>query len=117
MNSTQLIGNLGAAPEIKESKGTLYARFRLAINQRWIDGEGNKQQRTDWIQVVAFNGLAKSLEALDTGDQVAVVGRLHTSSYERDGETRTSVEVHAQEVQFLRVKKFAKQPADEAAAA
>jgi single-strand DNA-binding protein len=106
MNSIQLIGNLGAAPEINESKGTTYARFRLAINQRWVDGEGQKQQRTDWIQVTAFNGLAKSLEALGKGDQVAVVGRLHSSSYEREGEARTSIEVHAQAVEFLRVKKF-----------
>jgi single-strand DNA-binding protein len=106
MNSVQLIGNLGATPEIKESKGTTYARFRLAINQRWVDGEGNRQQRTDWIQVAAFNGLAKSLESLTTGDRVAVVGRLHTSTYERDGETRTSVEVHAQVVEFLKVKRF-----------
>jgi single-stranded DNA-binding protein len=70
MNSVQLIGNLGASPEINESKGTTYARFRLAINQRWVDGEGKKQQRADWIQVAAFNGLAKSLEALGKGDQV-----------------------------------------------
>jgi single-strand DNA-binding protein len=113
MNSVQLIGNLGAAPEINESKGTTYARFRIALNQRWVDGEGKKQQRTDWLTVVAFNGLAKSLAALDKGDQVAVAGRLRSNSYEHEGEIRTSIEVHAQEVDFLRVKKFAKEPAED----
>jgi single-strand DNA-binding protein len=106
MNTTHLIGNLGAAPEIKESKGTTYARFRIAINERWVDDEGKRQHRADWFQVVAFNGLAKSIAPLGKGDRVAIVGRLRCNSYERDGETRTAVEVHAQVVEFLRVKAF-----------
>jgi single-strand DNA-binding protein len=105
MNSIQLIGNLGNDPEVQESKGTTYCHLRLAVSERWTDGEGNRQERTDWFTVVAFNGLARVVgEHLAKGDRIAVAGKLKSSTYTRDGETRTSVEVHAVNIDFLRTK-------------
>ena len=64
LNVVVLSGNLGADAEVKESKsGVTYARLSIAINQQWKDGEENRK-RTDWIRVVAFNGLAKTLTRL-----------------------------------------------------
>jgi single-strand DNA-binding protein len=112
LNVAALIGNLGAAPVIGESKsGVVYAQFSIAINQRWKDRGGESRERTDWIRVVAFNGLAKTLGRLDKGDQVAVHGRLQSQTYmdRRSGEKRTVVEVVALSVDFLRLKN---RPAD-----
>ena len=101
MNKVLLIGNLGAAPEVKESKGVTFCRFSLATNERWKDRSGQPRERTDWHTVVAFSGLAKSLRRLEKGAQVAVDGKLRVRRYEKDGETRYAVEVHADAIQFL----------------
>lgn len=104
INTVTLTGNLGAAPEIRNPKSTVVATFSLATNLAWTNGDGERRERTDWHRVVAFNGLAKTLEQLGKGDQVAVQGRLQTRHYVKDGETRTVVEVVASQVEFLRLR-------------
>jgi single-strand DNA-binding protein len=105
INLVFLIGHLGAAPEIGESKnGVAYAKFSMATNNSWKDARGDRQERTDWHRVVAFNGLAKTLAQLGTGDKVGVQGRLKTDSYEKDGVRHTSVEIVANQIQFLVLK-------------
>ncbi len=106
INSVILLGYLGANPVVGQSgSGVVYAQFRLACNQAWKDGSGNRHQRTDWFRVVAFNGLATTLDRLQTGDQVAVSGRLQSKVYEdRQGVKRTVVEIVATTVEFLRLK-------------
>jgi single-strand DNA-binding protein len=101
MNQVTLIGRLGKDPKIEESNGTVFARFSLATNRRWKDAGGERQERTDWHQVVAFNGLARSLESRKSGDRVAVHGRLQSRAYEVDAERRTAYEMVAAEVEFL----------------
>jgi single-strand DNA-binding protein len=105
INLVFLIGHLGAAPEIEESKsGVTYAKFSMATNNSWKDARGEKHERTDWHRVVAFNGLAKTLAQLGTGDKVGVQGRLKTDIYEKDGVRHTSVEIVANQIQFLVLK-------------
>ena len=104
MNRVTLVGHVGNAPELNESKGTTYARFSLATNESWNDKDGNRQERTDWHQVIAFNGLAKTLSQLGPGDLVAVDGKLRADSYEKEGEKRRTVRVLAQNVEFLKKK-------------
>jgi single-stranded DNA-binding protein len=50
---------------------------------------------------VAFNGLARTLEQLQTGARVAVSGRLSVKFYDKEGERRTSFSVVASEITFL----------------
>jgi single-strand DNA-binding protein len=105
INSVSIVGNLGAAPVVGQSQnGVDYAQFNLACNQSWRVKGGDLKKRTDWFRVVAFNGLAKTLARLDKGDQVAVSGRLQSQTYEKDGVSRTVVEIVATTVQFLRLK-------------
>jgi single-strand DNA-binding protein len=106
INSVILLGYLGADPVVGQSgSGVVYAQFSLACKQSWKDGSGNRRQRTDWFRVVAFNGLATTLGRLQTGDQVAVSGRLQSKVYEdRQGVKRTVVEIVATTVEFLRLK-------------
>jgi single-strand DNA-binding protein len=106
VNIVSMIGYLGADPVVEVSNsGVTYARFSLACNQAWKASNGDRKKRTDWFQVVAFNGLAKTLVHLRKGDQVAVGGRLQSKTYvDKHGVTRTVVEIVATTVQFLRLK-------------
>ena len=103
MNLVAIIGNLGQAPRTGESNGTAWAHLNVAVNESWTDTNGKKQERVAWVRVVAFNGLARTLEKLVTGDQVAVSGRLQNNSFEVDGTTYNTLEVVADRIDFLRV--------------
>ena len=106
INTVTLTGYLGNAPEVEESKGVTYARFSMATSLTYRDGKNNKVERTDWHRVVAFGALAKTLARLGTGDRVAVHGRLQSNTYtpEGGGDKRTTVEVVASQIEFLRLK-------------
>jgi hypothetical protein len=61
LNKVMLIGNLGADPEARSlNNGGEVVNLRLATTDTWKDRDGNKQERTEWHQVVIFNeNLAK----------------------------------------------------------
>ena len=97
------IGNLGGDPEVKYTAGgDAVANFNIACSERWKDKQGNPQERTEWVRIVAFGRLAELCgEHLSKGRQVYVEGKLATRSYEKDGVTRYVTEIKAQEVRFL----------------
>jgi single-strand DNA-binding protein len=113
MNKVLLVGNLGADVVVTESKGVSYCRFSLATNERFRDREGVLQERADWHQVVAFSKLAQALGRLAKGERIAVEGKLRCRSYEKDGEKRWTVEVHAERVEFLGGKRRERDDASE----
>jgi len=97
-NQVQLIGNIGIDPEITNfESGAKKVRFTLATNERYIDKEGNKQDRTFWHNIHAWgptaNYIAKSGKK---GTQLAITGKLVTRKYlSQTGESKsfTSIEV------------------------
>lgn len=101
MNTTQVIGNLGTNPEIGTKNGKTWARLWVANNRIWMK-DGERQEETTWLNVLAFGGLAKTLERLGRGDQVAIAGRLKNRTAE-DGKI-TGLEIIADRVDFLRLK-------------
>lgn len=103
LNKVQIIGNLGAKPEMKYlESGQPVCDLRVAANETWKDKDGEKQERTEWFRVVAWGKLAEiCAQYLDKGKSVYVEGRLQTRSWEADGETRYMTEVVAQTIRFL----------------
>lgn len=104
VNKVILIGNLGADPEMRYSAGgTAVATFRVACNERFKSQDGEWQERTEWVRVVAFARLAEICgEYLKKGRQVYIEGRLQTRSWEdKDGQTRYITEVVAREMKML----------------
>lgn len=95
VNKAILIGNLGADPEVKHlDSGTVVARLRIATGESYRDRDGNRQERTEWHNVVLWRRLAEVAEQyLKKGDQIYVEGRLQTRSYEKDGVTKYFTEV------------------------
>ncbi len=105
LNNIQIIGNLGNGPEIRQLNGNngQVVNFSVAVNERWKNREGEPQERTTWLRIVAFNGLGQACaDHLIRGSAVYIEGRLQIRTYEDNaGHERTSVEVVASKIRFL----------------
>lgn len=102
-NQVQILGNLGADPEIRTTPtGAKVATISLAATDVWKDGDGNKKERTEWVRVSMWKGLADVAEKhLKKGMQVFVQGRMRTTKYtDNDGVDRWSTEVVATDFRF-----------------
>lgn len=96
------IGNLTRDPDYSEtSSGVAVCRFSIAVNRRYTTANGERE--TDFFNVTAWRGLAETVaKYCKKGQKVAVIGTIQIRQYEaNDGSTRTSVEVVADEVEFL----------------
>ena len=105
VSKTTLIGNLGADPEMRETKkGEPVANISVATTETWRDKDsGEKKDRTEWHRVVMFGGLAKIAEEyLSKGSKVYIEGTLRTSQWkDKDGCDRQSTEIVAREMNML----------------
>ena len=100
-----IIGNLTADPVLRATQsGTSVCSFTLAVNRRFPGADGQKV--TDFFNVVAWRGLADTCNKyLARGKKAAVVGELQARTYTaKDGTTRMSLDVSADEVEFLSPK-------------
>ena len=84
LNKVMIIGNLGSDPEIRATpNGAKVANFRVACSESWKDQSGQKQERTEWVTVVAWRAQAEFAEKyLRKGSKLYVEGKLQTRSWE-----------------------------------
>jgi single-strand DNA-binding protein len=105
LNKAMVIGYLGRDPETRFlPSGQPAVSFSVATDESYADKEGQKQERVEWHDIVAFARLGEiCAEFLKKGRQVFVEGRLRTREYEAkngDGKRRRT-EIVAFRVQFL----------------
>jgi single-strand DNA-binding protein len=102
LNKVQLIGFLGAAPEVRYTQEQeAVARVRIATSETWKKN-GEKHEKTEWHNVVFFGKLAEIVgEHLKKGSLVYVEGHLQTRSWDKEGETRYSTEIVAESMKML----------------
>ena len=83
VNKVILVGHIGNKPEGRYTpSGISTASFSLATNESWIDSENEKQERTEWHNIIAWNKLADfSTEYLQKGQLIYIEGRLQTRTY------------------------------------
>ena len=83
VNKVILVGHIGNKPEGRYTpSGTSTASFSLATNESWIDSENEKQERTEWHNIVAWNKLADfATEYLQKGQLIYIEGRMQTRTY------------------------------------
>lgn len=101
LNRVMLLGNLGADPEVRmTSGGQAVLKARLATSETYLDKSKQRQERTEWHNVVIWGKRAEGLgKILKKGDRIFVEGRLETDSYEdRGGNKRYRTEVVVSEV-------------------
>jgi len=105
INKVELIGNLGADPEVKEMpSGGNVVNLRLATTRRWKDrNSGDRKDATEWHRVVCFNRTADiAAQYLKKGSQVYIEGRLQTRKWQaQDGTDRYTTEVVANSLTML----------------
>jgi single-strand DNA-binding protein len=96
LNRVMLLGNLGADPELRmTSGGQAVLKLRLATSETYVDKNRQRQERTEWHNVVIWGKRAEALaKILTKGSRIFVEGGLRTSSYDdRDGNKRYRTEV------------------------
>ena len=107
MNKIMLIGNLGRDPELNYTpSGVAVARFSLAVNRVTKSSTGERQEETEWFNIVAWRQLAEICERyLHKGSKVYIEGRLTQRKYtDREGVQRTAVDVIATDMEMLSPK-------------
>src|SRR5579862_194518 len=102
-NQVTLMGNLTRDPELRTTpSGASVCSFSLALNRSYKNSEGNWQEATDYIDIVAWGPLGERVaQYLTKGRPALVSGRLQSRSWEQDGVKRNKVEVVANDVTFL----------------
>ena len=106
VNKVILIGNLGKDPEVRYMpSGSAVANVTIATSEQWKDkNTGERQERTEWHQVVFYNRLAEIVgEYLRKGSKVYVEGSLRTRKWQdkNSGADRYTTEIIANEMQML----------------
>lgn len=105
LNKVMLIGNLGSDPEIRATpNGAQVANFRIACTESWKDQSGQKQERVEWVAIVAWKAQAEIAQRyLRKGSRVYVEGKLQTRTWEdkNGGGKRYATEVLCERFMML----------------
>lgn len=105
LNKTQLIGNLGADPEIRSlPNGASVCNLTIATTEKWRDKDSNQtKEHTEWHKVVLYRRLADIAgQYLSKGSQIYIEGRLRTRKWQdSNGIDRYTTEIEASEMQML----------------
>ena len=104
LNRVEIIGNLGADPEIRSTtSGVRVATLSVATNRRWTDKQGQTQEKTEWHRVICWDRLAEICERfLKRGDRVYVDGSIEYRQFEgQDGQTKYITEIRARDMIML----------------
>jgi len=104
LNLCQFIGRLGRDPELSYlSNGTAVAKFSIACGEQWKDKDGQKQEKTEWVNCVAWQKLAEIIgKYLTKGGQVYISGKMQTRKWDdKEGNKRYSTEVVVNQMQML----------------
>jgi single-strand DNA-binding protein len=105
VNKVILVGRLGKDPEIRATPGgTNVTRFSLATDEKFTDRAGEKQERTEWHNIVAFAKLAEICgQYLKKGKLVYIEGSIRTDSWEdkESGQKKYKTEIIANTMQML----------------
>lgn len=103
LNKVQLIGNVTAQPEIKETpSGQKVASFSLATNRVYKDANGEKQDQAEYHNIVVWGKLADITEQYITkGKKLYIEGRIQTRSWDSDSGKRYKTEIVGESLLML----------------
>ena len=100
MNKLVIVGNLTQDPLQKDFNGNKVTEFSVAVDRKF---KVNGQKVTDFFRVKCWNKLSEfTYTYLAKGRKVLVIGELQARTYtDQEGMTRISLDVNADEVEFL----------------
>ncbi len=103
-NKVQLIGNLGNAPEVRNTEsGKKLVRFSIATNESYRNAKGEKVTETQWHNLIAWGKVADIAEKyLAKGTEVAIEGKLMNNNYtDKEGNKKYNTEIQVHELLLL----------------
>ncbi|MEQ1553411.1 MAG: single-stranded DNA-binding protein [Ferruginibacter sp.] len=103
-NKVQLIGNLGNAPEVRNTEsGKKLVRFSVATNEQYKNASGEKVTETQWHNLIAWGKIADIAEKfLVKGAEVAIEGKLVNRNYmDKEGNKKYITEIQVNELLML----------------
>ena len=103
VNRVQLLGNVGTEPEVKELTNGSVATFSLATSERYRDKSGQKHEKTEWHNIVAYGNVVNVIQNyVNKGDRLYIEGSIHTRKWEdKEGNTRYSTEIKLRDLTML----------------
>ena len=103
INKVILIGNLGNDPEVRYTAGgAAVSNISVATSESWKDKNGEKQEKTEWHNLVFYRRLAEVVgEHLKKGSLIYVEGKITTEKYQKDGEDRYVTKIVVSEMKML----------------
>jgi len=103
VNKVIVVGTLGKDPEMRQMQnGNQVANISVAVTEKYKDKEGNKQELTEWINVVFSGKVAEIVgEYCHKGSKIYVEGKMKTEKYEKNGQTHYATKVVAAQMQLL----------------
>ena len=107
VNKVILVGRLGKDPETRYmTNGEAVTNVALATSENWKDKSGEKQEKTEWHNLVFYRRLAEVAgEYLKKGSMIYVEGKLQTRKWQdKEGKDRYTTEIIANEMQMLSSK-------------
>lgn len=103
-NRVILIGNLGHQPELRYTAGNRpVTELRIAVSRTWNDKQGQRQEKTDWFSIEAWDKQAEWAERyLTKGKPILVEGRLSNDEWtDKEGQKRVKTKVVADTIRFV----------------
>lgn len=106
MNSVNLIGRIGKEIELKFlPSGNAVASFTIALDQSYKDQQGQKVDKTSWIDIVSFKGAETINQYFKKGDRIGIVGELEQQTWkDQQGNNRSKVVVKLNSFDFIEKK-------------
>ena len=104
VNKAVILGNVGNDPELRYmSNGKAVANFTVATSEQWKDQQGQKQERTEWHRMVAYDKLAEIIgQYVKKGSKLYLEGKLQTREWQdQQGQKKYTTEIIVSEMQML----------------
>ena len=107
INQVSITGNLTREPELRSTAGgTEVLSFGIAVNDRRKNASGQWEDVPNFFECVTFGNRATALsDILTKGMKVAIAGKLHYSSWEKDGQKHSKVDIIANEIELMQNRK------------
>lgn len=115
INKVILVGHVGRDPDVQTTaSGTRVAHFSLATSRRIPRANGGVEERTQWHRLTVWDRLAEiAQEYVRKGDRLYVEGRIEYDSFEKNGVTVPTAEVHVRELVMLGVPRAVEEAEEE----
>lgn len=107
INHVTITGNITRDPELRSTAGgTAVLSFGIAVNDRRKNASGQWEDVPNFFECVTFGNRATALsDILTKGMKVAIAGKLHYSSWEKDGQKHSKVDIIANEIELMQNRK------------